>query len=439
MVFASFRLCWYPSLFINNMADFEAQVMGLTGLTIDGSSTAPSRTELSQFLKDGVIDVTNRCIRLRPQDIDNFQRESATIDSNSGLDVGGAKIISVIREAGADGSSDGSTAWEPCGKISASMQSKVVDIDSLHYASQYHPKYIIDDNGKVNVYPVASANNGYKVFFVNNVPTDETNEVALVYSHSDIKWFPNDKVYLVVLYASIKSLQSALSAVDISSFSLSASAPVAIPGNPSISGGSVSAVTIDALPSAPNYTAPVFTSASTYLTEMEAGTIGAAASDIDLEHWFSIAGQIIEDEEDTELAQAHLQKISTFLQAFQADMQNQLNIFNEGNAVYQAALQRNLQQAQINMADAQKEADLTLQASIQDYTLELQRVSADAQKYQALVAAEVQTYQQEIAEKSAEYQWQLARLQDLKQEYNQAFAIMAPPQQQAQPQRRVRA
>ena len=74
-----------------------------------------------------------------------------------------------------------------------------------------------------------------------------------------------------------------------------------------------------------------------------------------------------------------------------------------------------------------------------DYTLELQRVSTDAQKYQALVAAEVQTYQQEMAEKSAEYQWQAARLQDLKQEYNQAFAIMAPPQQQAQPQRRARA
>ena len=74
------------------------------------------------------------------------------------------------------------------------------------------------------------------------------------------------------------------------------------------------------------------------------------------------------------------------------------------------------------MQDAQKEADLTLQAAIQDYTLELQRVSADASKYQALVGAEIQTYQQEMAEKSAEYQWMTARLQDLKGEYNQAFA-----------------
>jgi hypothetical protein len=146
------------------------------------------------------------------------------------------------------------------------------------------------------------------------------------------------------------------------------------------------------LPSAPNYTAPVFTSSSTYLTEMEAGVIGAAASDIDIEHWFSIAGQIIEDEEDPELASVHLQKISTFLNAFQMDIQNQLNIFNEGNVVYQAAVQKNLQQAQINMQDAQKEADLTLQAAIQDYTLELQLFQAEVQKYQAQVNDEVQEY-----------------------------------------------
>ena len=84
------------------------------------------------------------------------------------------------------------------------------------------------------------------------------------------------------------------------------------------------------------------------------------------------------------------------------------------------------------MQDAQKTADLALQGAIADYQNELQRVSIDAQKYQALVAAEVQTYQQEIAEKSAEYQWQLGRLQDLKLEYNQAFAIMAPKQAQSQ-------
>ena len=116
------------------MADFQSQAMGLTGLTIDGSSTTPSRTEFSTFLNDGVIDVTSRWILVRPQDIDNFTRESATTASN-GFDTAGAKIIAVIREAGADGDTDGSTAWEPCRKVPVGMQSRVVDVDSLSYAS----------------------------------------------------------------------------------------------------------------------------------------------------------------------------------------------------------------------------------------------------------------------------------------------------------------
>jgi len=167
---------------------------------------------------------------------------------------------------------------------------------------------------------------------------------------------------------------------------------VATPSAPSISSPGV-----DSFGTAPVYTAPVFTSASTYLTEMEAGTIGAAASDIDVEHWFSIAAQLIEDAEDTELAQTHLQKIATFLNAFQMDMQNQLNIFNDANVEYQASIQEKM-----------KEADLTLQASIQDYSLELQR-------YQAAVNDEVQEYQQNLA---GDLQvWQTERTTDL-QEYS---------------------
>ena len=40
------------------MATFEAQVVGLTGLTIDDSS-APTRAELNQFLSDGAKEVFN--------------------------------------------------------------------------------------------------------------------------------------------------------------------------------------------------------------------------------------------------------------------------------------------------------------------------------------------------------------------------------------------
>ena len=41
------------------MATFEAQVSGLTSLTIDDSSS-PTRAELNQFLTDGAKEVINQ-------------------------------------------------------------------------------------------------------------------------------------------------------------------------------------------------------------------------------------------------------------------------------------------------------------------------------------------------------------------------------------------
>ena len=200
----------------------------------------------------------------------------------------------------------------------------------------------------------------------------------------------------------------------------------------------MSPITIDALPTAPAYTAPVVASDGTIeLTTIVQLDTENTVDDFDgnaveVDQWWTTLAHLIEDEEDTELAQAQLQKISTYIQAYSQAMQNQLNVFNDANIEYQANIQRNIEQARINMQDAQKEADLTLQATIQDYTLELQRVSTDASKYQALVAAEVQTYQQKIAEQQTEYNFMVQRLQDLKQEYNQAFAMMAPRQQRGQ-------
>lgn len=40
------------------MATFEAQVEGLTSLSIDGSSS-PNQTELTQFLTDGAKELIN--------------------------------------------------------------------------------------------------------------------------------------------------------------------------------------------------------------------------------------------------------------------------------------------------------------------------------------------------------------------------------------------
>jgi hypothetical protein len=73
---------------------FKDQVEDLTSLSVSDTD------ELSQFLKDGVIDVTNRCLAVKPQDAEDFAVKSGEQTSNN-YDIGTTNIISVIREAGA--------------------------------------------------------------------------------------------------------------------------------------------------------------------------------------------------------------------------------------------------------------------------------------------------------------------------------------------------
>ena len=192
------------------MATFEEQVEALTGIAIGTSGTNPTKAELDQFLSDGVLDVTDKWLIGHPEDREQFQRESSPIENNGDIDLKGVRIISVMRENEADGSSDGSTAWRPCRKIPSTMQSQVVDTESLSFASKYHPVYTIIDFNEVHVYPTPDGtNDSFKVFYVNHVPKDLTNSADLAYTHSDIKYFPIDKVHLVVLYAAIQSLKAA--------------------------------------------------------------------------------------------------------------------------------------------------------------------------------------------------------------------------------------
>jgi hypothetical protein len=183
------------------LATFQVRVEGLTGLSV---GTTPTQAELTEYLKDGVVEVTSRCIELNPMDMENFARESAEQTSN-GFNPGSNQILSVIRENGTDGH------WYPCSKRPIALQYKVTNPDSLEYASGYNPVYMITQNRSVHVYPEpGSSNDGFKVLYVNYDP-EELDGTDLEYNSSGIKWFPEDKVYLVVLYAGIKALKNRLS------------------------------------------------------------------------------------------------------------------------------------------------------------------------------------------------------------------------------------
>ena len=166
------------------------------------------------------------------------------------------------------------------------LQSRVTDVDSLHYSSKFSPSYLIDNKGKVLVYPAPSSGgaNSYKVYYINNVPVNAS-YATLAYSHSDLGYFPKSKVYLVVIYASIKALENALSAKGI----------------PTVAGDGTELTSVDDLDTD--------------------NTIDVHADQIEIDQWWSTAGHLIEGAEDLEMASVQLQKINAYIQAYGAQLQ----------------------------------------------------------------------------------------------------------------------
>ena len=191
------------------MATFLAQVNALTSLGIS-TGTTPTNDEVTQFLRDGVIDVTSKHLSVRPQDAEDFVIESTESSSQGGLSTDGGEVLHVMRESGTNDD------WRECRKVSIGLKDRVTDTTSLHYASAYSPAYILSQYGAVLVFPAPSGSSGqYRIYYVNKTPVDNVDGSALAHGDSTIRYFPDDKVYLVVIYAAIKAIEAKLASYTI--------------------------------------------------------------------------------------------------------------------------------------------------------------------------------------------------------------------------------
>ena len=191
------------------MATFLAQVNALTSLGIS-TGTTPTNDEVTQFLRDGVIDVTSKHLSVRPQDAEDFVIESTESSSQGGLSTDGGEVLHVMRESGTNDD------WRECRKVSIGLKDRVTDTTSLHYASAYNPAYILSQYGAVLVFPAPSGSSGqYRIYYVNKTPVDNVDGSALAHGDSTIRYFPDDKVYLVVIYAAIKAIEAKLASYTI--------------------------------------------------------------------------------------------------------------------------------------------------------------------------------------------------------------------------------
>ena len=170
------------------MATFEAQVEGLTSLSIDGSS-APTQTELTQFLTDGAKEI----LTALPADKKMMYSTSNALDnSTTYLTLGGSEVLGVMRDDG--------TINQPCRRIPSSMSGRAQDSAEMTYGTTSDPVWWVVNN-ILSIFPEPSSE---------GATVQTLAYPAVAYGDSSITKFPDEAEYLVPIYASIKSLQNAI-------------------------------------------------------------------------------------------------------------------------------------------------------------------------------------------------------------------------------------
>ena len=387
------------------MATFEAQVEGLTSLAIDGSS-APTQSELTQFLTDGAAEVINsmpRRLKFLCATEDTF---TSTAVGSEAKALTSGQVLSVTR-------SDG-TIDQPCREIPAALRGRVSDGDDMNAATTSDPVYYIY-NGNINALP---ASGSCKYLEVNNP--------SVLYTASNIDNFPNEYEYLVPLYAAVKALTNKINSLGKTDLDTSSISAPSAPSLDTISGGSVSPITVGTIAKAdisgdvPTYTKPQ--------SSVDFTSLVPSGSDSDGFDDFVSS-------EDVEMASISLQKQQELLRAYQIDIQNELNDFNEKNAKYQANvqaelakhnsdLQAELRQAQLDGSDAQQESAQALQAAIQNNDDKIQKFSAEINKYSAQINDAVQEFSQNLSNNQQQITFYSQQQAKLQADYDKGVQIM---------------
>ena len=401
------------------MATFETQVEALTGIAIDGSSS-PTQTELSVFLQDGVKDVIHRMIEVKPGELARF---TSTTNSTSSIAKVGA-ILSVVREH------DSTDILRKCTAIDPGDRYDATDVGSLNYRSKTNPGYY-ELAGSIHTVPAAGSGNN------DIVVTQLFYDTGVAYGDEVPDNFPESYAYLVAMYAAIQSLHNNMADTTISALSIT-TVPPDIPSSPSFSytnaaddtsiDSTIGAIPdLGALASVPVYTPPAIDASGGELVDLRDGS-----GKIDFNDWFDQVGDYIETDEDVELAGAQLQKIGSYIGAYNAAMTNQLHAFNDANAQYQAEIKEHLQESanevtrlttiynkasDINLQNAVR----TYQTQVDEYTQKISRYSAEVSSYNADVSREVQEYTNNLQRQGTNYQWRQGQMLKLQAQYDRAF------------------
>ena len=368
-------------------------------------------------------------------------------NSATTLDMDGiGDVLHVTRENADSG------YYTPCRKIPSMYGDLSNDSsDIIHYATATDPVYWIDSNSE-----------DFSTLFVKPTPTAAQNAKAYHISYpqvnlasSEIGNFPDEANYLVILYGACRAIHRKMN--DKTSSLPTISLPVA-PVVPTITTVSYTDYTSPTISVAsvlqttdyPSYTSPKVGGATESLTASIDGTtsnqLGNEDDWIDYSKWFQALSEMIEDDEDVELASAQIEKIKTYLSSYNMAMQDELNTFNEAAAKFQALVQKATTDANYQMQKNLKEAELLqnqrgnkavkdMEGVMQTNNQNLAKFQQESALYASRVNESVQKFSSELQKHTTDYQWLQGQYVQLKADYQQGLQMLiggAMPQQQEQ-------
>ena len=412
------------------MATFQVRVEDLIGAVSD-----------TQLITDSLTSAAEELVSALPKECLWVVSDNSGDQTSANYTLNRCVILNVYRESGTDGE------YHTCKEVPAHYLGHVQDVNSVWYPSKSEPVYMLR-NSSVYVYPVPGASpDAFQVEFVKSP--------SVAFGSSSIANFPDEYESVVVTGAAMKCTLRLMS----NSVASITAVPPDIPGLPSISytdasiGHAVSSAQdipsgsvapTDAASSSSSgstdssYTSPTAEgSAMTKgLLSMTAGAINNDTDQIDYDKFWDVLADYIENEEDVELASAQLSKIRTYIDAFQAEVQDasaamqatiedaknvtqasiatagdatRVSIANAGNDVNVAiakmsqstgaALQKMSLSTNVNIQNATKAMD----ALVQDYNLKINRYSQELGQYQAEVSKEIEESNSKFSQYSKLY------------------------------------
>ena len=377
-------------------------------------STSGKNSEISKFLANGVQWVINQIEKTNPDMLPLFASLQTLNDSAQTLTLSSnAKIIDVVRRNG------NATNGEElkCSPINAAFRSNAKNVDSIYYASKNSPVYYID-NAVLNVLPVPDNDEIVKISIV--LP-----DTSVAHSDSAIDNFPSELYHAVVLYAAGQLIYNKMSAsnaklpTDLDSDTTPFNAITDLSTSISVSSASLPAAfnenDVGAVPTL---------NIQTSLNSEYADALAVAKALIDVDAADDDGGTNAESavywlaDEDEEMVQStlntaaqELQRASSYLAKFQADINKEVQEFTVDMQTYQAKVAEESAKANINTTRYQTE----LNKSVQTAQNELAEFNANVQK-------SISLYTTVIGKLTTDYQWLQGQYQIVKQELAEFMA-----------------